>query len=119
MPQWQLSHLSGHKLDRQVQAYTYFFMVGFASFCTSSMVILINLNDLCLLPAQFCCIIVYIRNEESLVQIADRCAPWNIAIGAENLILQALHLLGVGVCRKFPAGTGISSYLSNQCFMEY
>jgi hypothetical protein len=33
------------------------------------------------LPAQFCFIIVYIRKFESLVQIADRRAPWKMRYG--------------------------------------
>jgi hypothetical protein len=35
---------------------------------------------------------LYIRKVESHVQITDRCAPWKISSGAENLVLQALQL---------------------------
>jgi hypothetical protein len=33
---------------------------------------------------------------ESRVQIANRCAPWKIANGAENLVLQALQFYEMG-----------------------
>jgi hypothetical protein len=46
------------------------------------------LYDFCLSPAQFYYIIVYERKVEIRVQIADRCAPWKIFSGAENLVLQ-------------------------------
>jgi hypothetical protein len=36
------------------------------------------------------------------MHIADRCAPWKRANGAENLVLQALQFQYVGFCRKFP-----------------
>jgi hypothetical protein len=36
------------------------------------------LYDFCLLPAQFCYILVYIGKVESRVQIADRCATWEV-----------------------------------------
>jgi hypothetical protein len=45
--------------------------------------------DFCLLPAQFCYINVYTRKVESRAQMADRCAPWKMSSGAENLVLQA------------------------------
>jgi hypothetical protein len=44
------------------------------------------------------------------MQIADQCAPWKIASGAENLVLQVLQFQKVGVCRKFPGWAGISHY---------
>jgi hypothetical protein len=47
------------------------------------------LYDFCLSAAQFCYLIVYKRKVESRVQIADRCPPWKISSGAENLVLQA------------------------------
>jgi hypothetical protein len=37
--------------------------------------------SLLLVAAQFCYVIVYIRKVQSRVQIADRCAPWNISSG--------------------------------------
>jgi hypothetical protein len=46
------------------------------------------LYDFCLLPAQFCYIIVYIRKVESRVHIADQCAPWKISSGAETLFFR-------------------------------
>jgi hypothetical protein len=48
---------------------------------------LMILYDFCLLPAQFCCIIVYIRTVGRHRQIADRCAPWKISNGAEDHVL--------------------------------
>jgi hypothetical protein len=43
---------------------------GFALSYTANMFILMTLYDLCLSPAQFCYIIVYIRKVESRLQIA-------------------------------------------------
>jgi hypothetical protein len=57
----------------------------------ANIVILMILYDLCLLPAQFYYIIIHLRKVESRVQNADRCAPWKISSGAENLVLQALQ----------------------------
>jgi hypothetical protein len=67
-----------------------FSMSGFTLPYTADMFIPMILYDFCLSPAQFCYIIVYIRKAESRVQIADRCAPWKISNGAQNLILHAL-----------------------------
>jgi hypothetical protein len=66
-------------------------MSDFVTPCTANMFILMILYDLCWLPAQFCCVIVYIRKVESCVQIADRCTPWKIPSGTKNLVLQALQ----------------------------
>jgi hypothetical protein len=55
-----------------------FSVSGFALSYTTNMFIIMILYDFSLLPAQFCYIIVYIRKVESLVQIADRYAPWKI-----------------------------------------
>jgi hypothetical protein len=33
-------------------------------------------DDFCLLPAWFCYVIIHVRNLESHMHIADRCAPW-------------------------------------------
>jgi hypothetical protein len=71
--------------------YTVHSMSGFALSYTTNMIIPMILLDFCLLPAQFCYMIVYIRNVENRVQIADRCATWNISSGAENLVLWALQ----------------------------
>jgi hypothetical protein len=46
-----------------------------------------------------------IWNLESYMHIANRCAPWKIANGAENPVLQALQFQQMGFCRKFPGGT--------------
>jgi hypothetical protein len=42
--------------------------------------------DFCLLLAQFCYTIVYMRKVERRVQIADRCAPWKISTCEESLV---------------------------------
>jgi hypothetical protein len=39
-----------------------------------------------------------------------KCAPWKIANDVENLVLQALQFLELGVCRKFPGGEDKSHY---------
>jgi hypothetical protein len=39
----------------------------------------------------FSYVIIYIRKVESRVQIADKCAPWNVSNGAQNRVLHALH----------------------------
>jgi hypothetical protein len=53
------------------------------------------LDDFCLLPAWLCYVIINVRNLESHMNIADRCAPRKGANGAENLILQALPTMSV------------------------
>jgi hypothetical protein len=58
---------------------------------TANLLILMILYDFCLLPAQFCYIIIYLRKIGSCVQIAGRCAPWKISSGAQNLVLHALQ----------------------------
>jgi hypothetical protein len=65
-----------------------FSLSGFALLYAANMFVLMIFYDLCLLPAQFRYIIVYIRKVESRVQIADWCAPWKISSAAENLVLQ-------------------------------
>jgi hypothetical protein len=66
-----------------------FSVSGFALSYAVNMFVLMILYDLCLLPAQFSYIIVYIWKVESRVQIADQCAHWKISSGAENLLLWA------------------------------
>jgi hypothetical protein len=51
------------------------------------------------------------------MQFSDQCAPWKIANGAENLVLQALQFQQMGICRKFPDERSISYYESNECFV--
>jgi hypothetical protein len=64
------------------------YISSFALSYTTNILILIILYDFCLLPAQFCYIIVYIRKVESRVQIVDLCAPWIISDGGENLVFR-------------------------------
>jgi hypothetical protein len=85
MLQRQLSHLNGRKLDRRQVKPLIFLVSGFTLPYAANIVILMILCDLCLLPAQFCYIIVYLRKVERRVQIADRCASWKICNGAEAL----------------------------------
>jgi hypothetical protein len=63
-----------------------FSMSGFTLSCTVNILILMILCDFCLLPAQFCYIIIHIWKVEICVKIADRCAPWKISNGAQNLV---------------------------------
>jgi hypothetical protein len=93
-------------------------MSGFALFNIVNILIIMILNDLCLLPALFLYIVIYVRNLESHMQIADRCAPWKVSNGAQNPVLQALQFQQLGFCRKLSGGTGIGHYRPNQCFHE-
>jgi hypothetical protein len=68
-----------------------FSMSGFVLSYTANKFILMILYDFCLLPAQFCYIIVYIGKVERRMKIANRCAPWKISSGAENIVLHALQ----------------------------
>jgi hypothetical protein len=43
---------------------------------------------------------INVRNIESLMQFSDRCGPWKVSNGAENLILQAVQFQQMGICRK-------------------
>jgi hypothetical protein len=45
------------------------------------------------MPAEFCDIIINIRVFESHIQKADRCEPWKLANGAENVIIMRVFLL--------------------------
>jgi hypothetical protein len=69
-----------------------FSVLGFALPYIADICIFIILYDFCLLAASFCYIIVNVRNIERFMQFSDRCVPWKIASGAENLVLQALQL---------------------------
>jgi hypothetical protein len=64
---------------------------GFALSNGTNIVIFMILDDFCLLPACFCYEIINVRNLESHMHIADRCAPRKRANGAEKFILQALQ----------------------------
>jgi hypothetical protein len=52
------------------------------------------------------------------MQFSAWCAPWKVANGAKNLVLQALQSQQVGICRKFPGGGSISHYGPNECFVD-
>jgi hypothetical protein len=52
------------------------------------------------------------------MKFVDWYAPWKVASGAENLVLQALQFQKVGICRKFPSGGSISHYETYECFVE-
>jgi hypothetical protein len=81
-----------------------FSMSGFTFSNDENICIFMILYDLCLLPAQFHYVIINTRYLESHVQLADRCAPWKITSGAENLVLQALQFQKMGICLKTKAG---------------
>jgi hypothetical protein len=68
-----------------------FSMSSFVLSYTANTFILMILCDFCLLPAQFCYIIVYIRKVESRMKITDRCAP--CFIGAAILRDRCLPLI--------------------------
>jgi hypothetical protein len=70
-----------------------FYMSGFALPCAANMFILMILYSFCLLPAQFCYIVVYTRKVESRVQIEDQCSAWKIFSGAKNLVFSAATIL--------------------------
>jgi hypothetical protein len=74
-----------------------FSLSGFAFSYDANMFILMILYDFCLLPAQFLYIVVNTWEVESRVEIADRCAHWKISNGAENLTLQRLKCLELGM----------------------
>jgi diphthamide synthase subunit DPH2 len=66
-----------------------------------------------------CCLHNFvIRQLESHVHFANRCAPWKIANGAEYFVLQALQLNLMGIRRKFTGGTSVSHHRSNESFVE-
>jgi hypothetical protein len=67
-------------------------MSGLALPYTANLFIFVIPYDVCLFPAQFYHIIVYIRKAESRVLIPDRYVPWEISDGAENLVLYALQV---------------------------
>jgi hypothetical protein len=66
-------------------------MSGFALSNIAYIFIIMILHDFCLLPALFCYVVIYIRNFQRHMQIANRCAPWKIANGVENSVWQALQ----------------------------
>jgi hypothetical protein len=65
---------------------------GFAMSCAVNMIILLILCDLCMLPAQFCYVIIYIQKVESRVQLvglyAFVVASWNIHIHTLKFLLR-------------------------------
>jgi hypothetical protein len=52
------------------------------------------------------------------MQIVDWCAPWKIANGVENFVLQALKFQKMSVCCKFLSWAGIIHCGPNECFVE-
>jgi hypothetical protein len=81
---------------------------GFTLSNVANILIFMIFDGLCLLPAWFRYAIINVRNLESLMHNANRCAPRKIANGAENPILQALQFQLVRFCSKFPGGASIS-----------
>jgi hypothetical protein len=72
-----------------------YFLLSTSSFLTlshaESTFILTILYNHCLLPAQYCYIIVYKLKIDSGVQIADQCPPWKISSDVDNLLLQMMQ----------------------------
>jgi hypothetical protein len=81
---WTVVHMTATKFKPPI-----FSVSGFALSSVAN--IFMILDDFCLLPAWFCYVIINVRNLESLMHIANWCAPRKIASGAENPILQALQ----------------------------
>jgi hypothetical protein len=92
MLQRQLSHFNGRKLDHRQVLTSYIFYDCFSFSYTATMFILMIFYDFWLFPAPLCYTVIYIRNVESCVQIAEWCAPWKISNGAQDLVLYALQL---------------------------
>jgi hypothetical protein len=67
MLQRQPSYLNGRKLDTTNFKHLIFSMSVFTLYCTANIFVPMILYDFCLLPAQFCHIIVYIRKVKSCV----------------------------------------------------
>jgi hypothetical protein len=64
-----------------------FSVLGFTFSDVMNICIFVILYNLCLLPAQFCYVIINIRYLEGHVQLMDRCALWKFTSGAEYLVL--------------------------------
>jgi hypothetical protein len=77
MLQWQLVSLTAAKIKPLI-----IFVSRLALSYAVNLVTLMILYDLCLLPAQFYHIIIYMWKAESCVQITDQCPPWKISNGA-------------------------------------
>jgi hypothetical protein len=52
------------------------------------------------------------------MNIANRSAPWKIASGTENFVLQSLQFQLLGFCLNFTGGTDISYCRLNEDFVE-
>jgi hypothetical protein len=68
-----------------------FSVSSFALANVANILIFMNLNDFCLLPAYLYYVTVNVWSLESDVHITNRCAPWETANSAENPLLQALQ----------------------------
>jgi hypothetical protein len=84
---WTVVHMTAAKFKSLI-----FSVSGFALSNIENIFIIMTLDDVCLLPACFCYVIVNVRNLESHMQISDWRAPQEFANCAENLILKALQL---------------------------
>jgi hypothetical protein len=72
---------------------------------------------LCLLPAQFCCVIIYVRKFESHVHIVSRCSSGKIASGADNCLIDAAISVD-GYLPQIPRRASMSYYIPNKRFVE-
>jgi hypothetical protein len=62
------------------------------------------LHDLCLMPAQFHYVIIYIPHLERNAQLAEQCATWIYAKGTKIPVLQVLKFQKVGTAANYKAG---------------
>jgi hypothetical protein len=79
---WTVVSLTTSKFKPLIFSYVWLHLVLYREHVHSS-----DPYDFYLFPAQFCYIIIYIWKVRSCVHIADRCAPWKISSGAQNLVL--------------------------------
>jgi hypothetical protein len=86
---WTVIHMTATKFKPLI-----FSVSGFALSNVANSFIFMILDDLCLLPALFCYVIIIVWYMKSLMHTANRCAPRKIASGAENLILQSAISMG-------------------------
>jgi hypothetical protein len=95
-----------------------FSMSGFALSYAANMFTVMISYDLCLLPAQFCCTIVYIREAESCV-----CkSQIGVHLGKFPVVRRTLFCICCNFKRRclllIPRRGSISHYWSDQCRME-
>jgi hypothetical protein len=83
---WTVVHMNAAKFKPLI-----FSVSGFTLSNVANIFIFMILDDICLLPAWFCYVIINVQNLENLVHIVNWYVPWKIANGAEKPILHALQ----------------------------